>query len=147
LSLTFSAFLCLGAGFASAQSLTLTEARRLVPEKVWPRKGRNEVTQLGVFPAGKRSFWAAHLFSISPEELRHKDIHGECRLVILECVNGKWAYLGHYLVDCVSAVRREGNRIVYPYEDKDRSVILDEKGPPADLKFYYTFERQFVFIR
>jgi hypothetical protein len=122
------------------ESLTNPQARKLTPERVWP-KG-TAVTRLGAMQAGARRFWVAHLFSPVPGETN--DIHGECRLVFLERVAQKWTYLGHYLVDC-APVRRRGNRIGYEYNDAYIDFTVDEKGPPANLTMYGRFASYFIF--
>lgn len=124
------------------ESLTNPQARKLTPERVWP-KG-TEVTRLGAMQAGARRFWVAHLWSPLPGE--KVDIHGQCRLVFLERIAQKWAYLGHYLVDC-APVRRRGNRISYEYDDRYIGFMVDEKGPPAKLDMYRGYASHFVFIK
>lgn len=124
------------------ESLSNPQARKLVPERVWP-KG-TEVTRLGAIQAGARRFWTAHLWSPLPGE--KIDIHGQCRLVFLERIAQKWTYLGHYLVDC-APVRREGNRISYEYDDKYIGFTVDEKGPPAKLDMYRGYASHFIFIK
>jgi len=139
------AILCAGSLPVSAQeNLTVAQAQKLVPERVWAK--RSEALRLGAIQAGKRRFWAAHIYSPRPGG-KVDDGHGQCRLVFLERISRKWSYLGHYLVDC-APVRRKGNRIWYEYYEKQLGFTLDEKGPPAKLDAAgFSFSSHYVLLK
>ena len=144
--LTLAVFLCAAPLSASAQgNLTVAQAQKLVPERVWSK--RSEALRLGAIQAGKRRFWAAHIYSPRPD-VKVDDGHGQCRLIFLERVSEKWSYLGHYLVDC-APVRRKGSRIWYEYYEKRLGFTLDENGPPARVEgsHLFSFSDHYVFLK
>ena len=145
ISLLVFAALCVVSLPAPAQeNLSVAQAQKLVPERVWSK--RSEVKRLGAIQAGKRRFWAAHIYSPRPG-VKVDDGHGQCRLIFLERVSQKWSYLGHYLVDC-APVRRKGNRIWYEYYEKQLGFTLNEKGPPAKLDAAgFSFSSHYVLLK
>ncbi len=140
--LALAVFLCAAPLSASAHgNLSLAQAQKLVPERVWSK--RSEALRLGAIQAGKRRFWAAHIYSPRPD-VKVDDGHGQYRLIFLERVSEQWSYLGHYTVDC-APVCRKGNRIWY-YEER-HCFTQDENSPPSSGKISdrFGFSDHYVF--